>query len=295
MPHNLFYSQILAILTVLLWSSAYVFTKIAMQYYYSSSLALLRCAIASICLGGVLIVQRKSFPGVASLPSFLISGAVGFALYLLVFNKGSEALNPTTSCIIIATSPIMTALLARVCFGEKLGGLRWVATGMAFCGILVMTLWNGVLLISDGIYWMLTAALLISIHNILQRSLGKKFEPLIVTAYSFFAGAILLTPFFNGAAEQILNAPPTLMWLVIFLGACPSALAYLCWAKALSLAPGTSNVSNYMFLTPFLALLLEYIVTMDLPSVPTFVGGGIIMTSLAVFLWASRKAGNGPV
>jgi drug/metabolite transporter (DMT)-like permease len=184
----------------------------------------------------------------------------------------------------------MTALLARVCFGEKLGGLRWVATGMAFCGILVMTLWNGVLLISEGIYWMLTAALFISIHNILQRSLGKKFEPLIVTAYSFFAGAIMLTPFFNGAAEQFLNAPPTLMWLVIFLGACPSALAYLCWAKALSLAPGTSNVSNYMFLTPFLALLLEYVVTRDLPGVPTFVGGGIIMTSLAVFLWVSRKA-----
>jgi drug/metabolite transporter (DMT)-like permease len=91
-------------------------------------------------------------------------------------------------------------------------------------------------------------------------------------------------------SEQVLNAPPPGIWLVIFLGAGPSALAYLSWAKALSLAPNTSSISNYMFLTPFLALLLEYVVTKDLPGVATFVGGGIIMASLVIFLWASRKA-----
>ena len=290
MSRNLFLSQLYALLTVLLWSSAYVFTKVALQYYSSPSLALLRCAVASICLGGVLVVQRKNFPGMASLPHFFISGAMGFALYLLVFNKGSETLNPTTSCILISLSPIITALMARVCFGEKLGVLRWVATGMAFLGILIMTLWNGVILISEGIYWMLTAAIFISIYNILQRFLGKKFDPVIVTAYSFFASTILLTPFSAEAADQIFHAPPSHIWLVIFLGACPSALAYLLWVKALSLAPNTGNVSNYMFLTPFLALLLEYVVTKDLPELSTVVGGGVIMASLVVFLWASRKA-----
>lgn len=290
MPRHLFMSQAYAFLTVLLWSSAYVYTKVALDYYSFSALALLRCAVASICLGGVLIAQRASFPGLSSLPRFLVSGAAGFALYILAFNKGSISLNPTTSCIIISTSPIITALFARLFFGEKLGLLRWVAIGLAFLGILVMTLWDGMFSLSEGIVWILAAALLISVYSILQRSLTRQFEPLLITAYSFFAGTLLLTPFLPEAAEQIYHAPTAQIWLLIFLGTCPSALAYLFWAKALAIAPITSNVSNYMFLTPFLALLMEYLVTNELPGMATFAGGGVIMASLIVFIWASWKS-----
>ena len=282
-------SQIYAFLTVLLWSSAFVYTKIALEYYAVSSLALLRCVIASICLGTVLIFKKIPFPGLSSLPRFFLSGAAGFSLYILAFNKGSALLNPTTSCVLIATAPIITAILARLRFGEKLGIFRWTATGLAFCGILVMFLWRGAFVISMGIVWTLVAALLVSLYNILQRSLTGSFEPLVVTAYSFFAGTFLLLPFAAGALEEVCGASASQIWLAVFLGTCPSAIAYLLWAKALSLAPSTGNVSNAMFLTPFLALLLEYGVTGDVPGPETFVGGGIIMASLFLFLWMSRK------
>ena len=289
MQRNLFMSQAYAFLTVFFWSSAYVFTRMALEHHSFSSLALLRCAVASLCLGGIIIAKKIPFPGVLSLPRFFVSGAIGFALYILIFNKGSESLNPTTSCMIISTSPIMTALLARFCFEEKRGVQRWIAIGMAFSGILIMTLWDGNLFISGGIFWMSASALLISVYNILQRSLTGQFGPLLITTYSFFAGTVLLMPFLPEALEQIHSASASQIWLVIFLGACPSAMAYLFWAKALSLAPKTSNVSNYMFLTPFLALLLEYAVTDELPGMATFIGGGVIMASLIIFLWASRK------
>ena len=290
MPHNLFMSQIYAFLTVFLWSSAYVFTKIALESFSFASLALLRCGVASLCLGAVLAVRKKPFPGLTSLPWFAVSGATGFALYILVFNMGSVSLNPTTSCVIISTSPIITALLAQLFFKEDLGPLRWVALVLAFCGILVMTLWDGSFSISDGTVWMLAAAICISAYNIMQRLLAKRFEPLTITAYSFFAGTLLLAPFTPGAVEQLGSAPASHLWLVIFLGACPSALAYVLWTKALSIAPTTGNVSNYMFMTPFMALLLEYGVTDNLPGFATFAGGGIIMASLGIFIWASRRA-----
>ena len=69
-----------------------------------------------------------------------MAGLSGFALYMLVFNKGSMLLNATTSCIIISTSPIITALLARIGFGEKPGARGWAATGLAFGGVYIMTL-----------------------------------------------------------------------------------------------------------------------------------------------------------
>ena len=289
MRRSLFLSQLTAGAAVALWSSAYVFTKVALGYYSVSALALLRCAVASVCLGTVLVLQRKSFPGAAAVPLFFVSGAAGFALYILAFNKGSETLNPTTCCILISTAPIITALLARVWFRETLARLQWAAICMAFCGILVMTLWDGELAVSGGAFWALAAAVLMSVYNIVQRFLTRRFEPLLVTAYSFFAATLLLAPFLPEAVAEIRGAAAPQVWLVVFLGICPSAAAYLLWAKALSLAPSTGSVANYLFLTPFLALLLEYVVTGGLPGGATFVGGAVIMASLVVFLRAGRR------
>jgi drug/metabolite transporter (DMT)-like permease len=198
------------------------------------------------------------------------------------------SLNPTTSCIIISTSPIITAFLAQAVFGERPGRAGWLGIGTAFAGILIITLWDGELLVSGGVVWMLAAAVLISLYNVLQRGLGRYFGPLEITAYSFFAGTLLLLPFLPGAVEEVRTATFNHTALVCFLGICPSALAYLSWAKALALAPKTGNVSNYMFLTPFLALLLEYFVTGELPGSGTFVGGAVILAGLAFFVVAGK-------
>ena len=122
---------------------------------------------------------------------------------------------------------------------------------------------------------MLAAALLISIYNILQRGLFRGFGAIQMTAYSFFAGTLLLLPFLSKAAGQLRNAPGEQLALVFFLGVCPSAIAYLAWAKALSIAPKTSRVTNYMFLTPFPALIWDYFVSGELPGAGTFAGGGV--------------------
>lgn len=290
MRRNYLYSQLYAFATVVLWSSAYVFTKLALQSFSPPALALVRCAVASLCLGCVLYAKKMPLPRPAALPRFLLAGATGFALYILVFNKGSTSLDPTTSCILISTSPIITALLALLFFGEKLGTRRWLAIGMAFCGVLVMTLWQGGdISVSAGIAWMLAAAFLISVYNILQRALSRDYAPLAITAYSFFAGTLLLLPFAGGTAAQLASAPTGNILLACFLGVFPSAIAYLLWAKAIALAPRTSGVSNYMFLTPFLALLLDYAVTGNLPATATFAGGGIIMAGLLLSIFAEKK------
>ncbi len=77
------------------------------------------------------------------------------------------------------------------------------------------------------------------------------------------AAALLLTP---------QSAPLSQLGVVLFLGVFPSALAYLPWAKALACAARTSTATNYMYLTPFLALLLEYLIIAETPGPGTFVG-----------------------
>lgn len=327
-------SHVFAFLTVLLWSSAYVYTKVALAWFSPTALGLLRCLTASAVLLAVILAKRLSAvasasrasgvisrvrasgviqdkraggvisgdhasadgpeprigpPRPADIPKFLFSGAAGFALYLLVFNKGTESLNPTTSCIIISASPIITALIARAAFKERLAPGGWAAICAAFCGILIMTLWDGSIRISWGIAWMTAAAVLISIYNIMQRALARDYSALQITAYSFTAASLMLLVFLPETAEQAAAAPAYGLAVAFFLGVFPSALAYLAWARALALASKVSTVANYMFLTPFLALLLEYAVFGEFPGPGTFWGGAVILSSLALFTRTGRK------
>lgn len=289
MQKSFFASQAYAFLTVLLWSTAYVFTKVALQHFSASALGLLRCAVASLCLVAVVFAKRLPPPQRSYWPLFLLSGLAGFTLYIITFNIGSTMLNATTNCVIISTSPIITALLASALFKERLTARQWIATWLAFAGILAMSLLDGVFMVSEGLAWMLAAAVLISVYNILQRKLSRHFGALTITAYSFFPGTLFLLVFLPQALDQVRTAPAILVALVCFLGIFPSALAYLAWGKALALAPKTSSVANYMFLTPFLALILEYAVMGTLPGRGTFIGGALILAGLLIFMAAREK------
>ncbi|MFR3458061.1 MAG: DMT family transporter [Bilophila wadsworthia] len=161
-------SQWYAFATVVLWSSAFVFTKVALLSFSSTALGFLRCAIASVVLYAVLRCKGVRMLSWRELPRFTLSGALGFSIYLFIFNKGSETLTAATGCILIATAPIITALMASVVFRERLTRLAWIALWLAFLGVLVLMLWNGSVSINAGVFWMLGAAL-----AIVQRSSGS--------------------------------------------------------------------------------------------------------------------------
>lgn len=283
-------SQWYAFATVVLWSSAFVFTKVALLSFSSTALGFLRCAIASVVLYAVLRCKGVRMLSWRELPRFTLSGALGFSIYLFIFNKGSETLTAATGCILIATAPIITALMASVVFRERLTRLAWIALWLAFLGVLVLMLWNGSVSINAGVFWMLGAALAISAYNVIQRLYANGYTSLQITAYSFFTATVMLAGFLPESIRQIELAPLSHVIAVIFLGVFPSALAYLLWAKALSFAATTSDVTKFMFLTPLLSFVLGYVVISELPGVETWIGGALILSGLALFHISGQRA-----
>lgn len=287
--HPLFRSyHLYAFLTVLLWSSAYVFTKVALAHFTAAPLGFIRCLVASVVLGAVVVARGIKAPPLRLLPRFVLAGFAGLTLYLILFNHGTTTLSPTTSCIVISTAPIITALLARLFLGERIGPHGWAAILLAFAGILVMTLWEGTVEVNRGVLWVAGAAFLISTYNLLQRSLAKTCAPLQITAYCFFAGTLTMLPFVPETLRQVAAAPASACLIALFLGIFPSALAYLSWAKAMAIAPKASYVAAYMFLTPFLSLALEYAIISQYPDAGTLIGGTIIMAGLVLFAMAGK-------
>ncbi|MCI8342694.1 MAG: DMT family transporter [Firmicutes bacterium] len=272
-----------AFITVTFWSLAYVFSRLAMVHFSPYPLGFLRYIVASAFLVIVVVAKKIMPPKLKDVPWFIFSGAAGFFIYMLTFNRGTELVPSATSSVIVATAPIMTALLARIFYGERLKIHQWAATGVEFCGILVLSLMGGQLTVNEGVIWLLLAALSLSVYNLLQKKMTKMYAPLSVTSYSIFFGTIMLFIFAPQAWTEVKTAPVNQYVNILVLGIFASALAYISWAQAFSKTKNTSSVSNYMFLTPFITAIFGFIFAGEVPDARTVVGGGIIMCGVLLF------------
>ena len=272
-----------AITTIIFWALAFVFTRLALQYFDVYTLSFLRYLAASITLLIIICFIKINKPKKKDLPTFILSGALGFFIYVILFNKGTALVSAATSSIVIAMVPVFTALLATFFYKEKLKIYQWFAIGIEFIGILVLTLMNGSLSINQGVLWLLIAALSLAAYNVIQRKLTKTYSALESSTYSIFFATIMLCIFLPNSISKAIHAPLIQILYVLILGIFSSAIAYIAWAKAISIAEKTTYVSNYMFVTPFLTTILGFIMIDEIPYKATILGGIIILTGLFLF------------
>ena len=278
-----------AVITIICWSAAYVLTRLAMRHFSAPSLGFLRYIVASCALIIFVIATKMKLPQIKDAQWFVMTGATGFFLYMLVFNKGCEIVNVSTSSVVLATTPVITALLAHFIFKERLKFFQWTAIAVAFSGTVILTMSNGIFTVNTGLFWLFSAAILLSAYNLLQRKLTKTYSALQTSAFSIFAGTIMLAVFLPAAINEVKSAPAIQWFYVVMLGIFPSAIAYVSWSKAFAVAKNTSSVSNYMFVTPFLTTLLGYLISGETPDNSTIFGGIIILSGLYIFNFGNKR------
>ncbi len=222
-----------AAVTILFWSMAFVFTRLALRYFSVYSLGVLRYLVASIVLLGVALATRMRLPKLRDVPWFLLSGAAGFGLYMIVFNLGSQSVSASTGSVILATTPILTALLAQAVYHEKLSLRQYAAIGVSFAGVVALTVLRGGFTVGRGLWYMFASALLVSVYNLLQRRLTRTYSALQATAVSIFLGTLMLCVFLPGAIGE-LNSRRRTDSVLADSGGVSSAVAY-CGGRSLSL------------------------------------------------------------
>lgn len=273
-----------ALVTIFFWSLSYVLTALALTHFSPFSLGFLRYLFASAALVVAAVFIKIKAPNKGDLWWFAAAGAAGFFLYMIAFNQGQGATTPATASVVMATVPVVTALLARFVYKEKLKAFQWVAIGVEFIGVALLTLMNGAFSVNKGLLWLFGAVLALSSYNLLQRKLTKNYSALQVSTYSIFFGTAMLAIFAPRAIPEAVCAPAVQFIYLAVLGICCSAIAYVSWAKAFSMAEKASQVSNYMFMIPFLATLMDF----QIPDRATVIGGSIILLGVLIFNFGKK-------
>lgn len=274
-----------AFITVFLWASAFPLTKLACEQFSPNSLGLTRCTVAALLLiimGKASHIRRPFHK--RDVLYFACAGGMGFTLYMIFFNTGMLSLTSATSSIIIASTPIMTAIGAGILYREKISAAGWISIILAFTGVVVLLLWDGILSVNTGLLWTIAAAMVFCIYNLLNRKLSSMgYTSLEIVTYSMICGALMLMIFLPETVETLHNADLKTVLIAIYMGIMPSAVSYVLWAKAMSLAKRTNEVTNYMFVTPLLSTVMGFLMLHEIPDMGTFIGGAVIIVSVIIF------------
>lgn len=275
---------IYGLLTIFIWASAFPVTKIAQGHFSAYPLGFLRCGVAAACLLFIGRLCHIRLPKKKDIPLFFLSGAFGFSIYLIAFNTGLKTLTSATSSIIIAVTPILTAVAAVKLYGERLSPIGWASIFAAFAGVLVLLLWDGIFSINVGLLWTLGAAVSFCGYNIMNRKLSScGYSALEIVTYSILCGTLLLSFWSAQGMDEMLSAGQKEIATLVYLGALPSAAAYFLWGKAMSYAERISEVTNFNFFTPLLSTIMGFLLLKEVPNAGTFIGGAIIIASIVLF------------
>ena len=272
-----------AFIAIFFWATAFVLTKVVLKEVDVTTLGVLRYFFASIIVIFILIKQKISLPKLKDIPAFVFAGFSGYAGYIVFFNMATLLSSPSTLSVINALAPAITAIVAYFIFNEKIKIIGWISMGISFCGILILTLWDGVLTINKGVLYMLIGCLLLSLYNISQRYLTKKYSSFDVSMYSMLIGGILLVVYSPSSVRNIFSISFNSLILIIYMSVFPSIISYFFWTKAFEIAKHTTEVTSFMFVTPVLATLMGIIILGDIPKLSTLIGGVVIILGMIIF------------
>ena len=271
--------------TIAVWATAFPFGKVPLQ-----SVDALTLSVARVVGGAVLMLIIGVFKGLHIPTSwrewglYILLGATGNFVYQVVFNEGLRTIPAATSSIIMALTPMTTALMALVVYKDKIRPIGWLFTITAFIGVAVIILWNSTLTIPMGAIWTLIGMILFAVYNILNRGLSLKgYDSITIAMWSMFTGAIMALPFADHAIERIGAAPITAKLAMVYLAFFSSALGFVFWSYAFEHAEKVSDVTNFMYISPIVAAVVAAFLLGEYPNMGLYIGAPIILGSLFLF------------
>ena len=268
--------------TIMAWAATFPAIRAGLAGFGPLELAALRFALAGIPAALFLLVTRAGLPDRADVWRFLVGGIVFIALYAILLNLGQRVVPAGAASFIINTNPIMTAALAMVILGERFSLRAWLGTALAFAGIGVIALGNGLSLdVGASVLLILGAAFCNAITTVVQKPLFSRHKPLTVAAWNMAIGGLALSPFLPGALAEIPAAPAQALWAVAWLALVSSVVAYGTWAITLSRLPA-ARAANFQYCVPPMAMAISYVWLGEVPAALGIVGGIMALAGVVI-------------
>jgi drug/metabolite transporter (DMT)-like permease len=269
-----------------MWGGSYPAIKATQPFFPPLAFAAFRCAVAAVILTGVGLVtgalrstlQPRDWGVVAPL------GLFGNTLFHGLLVTGIHRTSPGHAAILVALSPVLAVLLARVLYGEPLGARRLGGIALGFAGVALIVLRGSPGAASRaGDLLCLGASLSWALYTVVGKPLLARATPLTVTTWATLIGVVPLLPFgWPGLGEVRWSALTAGEWLLLaYLSAGTIAFANLLWYVALA-RTATARVVGFSFLVPLIAAAIAVLAGQETLTASLALGAVAVLAGVAL-------------
>lgn len=265
--HSLGAAYGMAVFGWVLSAGVYIAAKWAAPEMPPWALCFWRLALACAIL--VPIVHRHHADMIDLLKSraaeVLMIGAIGLTLCQGMIYTGLTYTDATTAGIIMALSPVMTMVLARIVLGESLGPWQGVGAVLALAGmVVIVTRGDPAALarldLNPGELFVVGSALCWALYTVLLRRSKFQLELLPLLVLLLGAGAVATLPFY--AWELFQGRHSTLhmdgILALAYVAGPGGALMYLLYNRSVE-ALGAGRASMLLYLQAVFVAILAYL------------------------------------
>ena len=272
---------------ILLWSTVASAFKVSLRYVEAPHMLLYAALVSTAVLSVVAAWQHKLEQALSCSPKqYVRSAALGFLnpfLYYLVLFEAYDRLPAQEAQPLNYMWPIVVVILSVPLLKQPIGRVSLAAIGVSFFGVLVIST-RGDLLgfsLSDPIGTALAVGSAFIWAAFWLSNIRDDRDEVVKLLLSFVFGLA-----FVSAAAFALAGPPPLdprgIGGSVYVGVFEMGVTFVLWMRALSLSRTTAQVSNLVYLSPFLSLVLISVIVGEtiLPSSViglVFIIGGIVI------------------
>lgn len=279
--------HLLAIITILIWGTTFISTKILLNDFKPVEILFFRFLIGLVILY-IVCPKRLRSKNKKEEMMFALAGLCGVCLYYLLENIALTYTTASNVGIIISIAPFFTGIASHLLLkSEKLNRNFYIGFLTALIGIVLIS-FNGNLnfnLNPIGDILALLSAIVWALYSILTRMIsGFGYSTLLTTRRIFTYGILFMLPiiWIDGIdiqIEQFTNM--TILGNILFLGIGASALCFVSWNSAVRIL-GAVKTSTYIYLVPVITITTSVIFLNE--SITWMIVLGTFLTLSGLFL-----------
>ena len=272
-----------ALVTVVLWASAFVGIRSVKGEFSAGALTLGRLLVGTLVLTVVALSRHARLPRRADLPLLVACGLLWFGVYNLALNEAEHKVDAGTTAMLVNINPILVAIMAGLFLREGYPRRLLVGCAVAFSGAVVIGVATSHASSSAGIGALLCviAAIASAAGLVLQKPLLRRMSALEATWLACAIGTAACLPFAPQLLRQAGDAQTSELAWIVYLGIFPTAIAFTTWSFALARTEAGRLGSTTYLVVP-IAIALGWLVLSERPPVVALGGGALCILGAAL-------------
>jgi len=287
-------AYLFAIAVILCWSTMPTAFKLTLQYIDFIQVLFLGSIVSTLVFFFIIVLQNKTrnlkLIKKRDLANAAIRGFLNPFLYYLVLLKAYSLLKAQEASTLNYFWPITLVLLSIPLLKQKISRVSILAVFISFIGIVIISTEGNIINLQFreplGVALAVGSSIIWALYWILN--MKDKNDEIIKLFLNFIFGSFYVFLSFLFFSE---NKSFTLPGIggAIYIGVFEMGITYFFWLKALKYSTNTARVSNLVYISPFISLIIISLVLNEKILLATFIGLVFIVAGIILQYFSGKR------